>query len=156
MRLTHFTDYAIRVLMYLALHPERLCSIHEVAKAYGISQNHLMKVVSELASAGFLDAVRGRKGGLRLSRPADRITLGALVRRTEGDVDVVDCRQCTLVAACGMATCFDDAVSAFFRTLDGFTLADIMSNGKLAALLPASRLDSEQARKVAPPAADER
>ena len=135
MRLTRFTDYAIRVLMYLALHPERLCSIHEVAQAYEISQNHLMKVVSDLAAAGFLDAVRGRKGGLRLSRPPEQINLGALVRRTEIDVDVVDCDQCALGAACGMAPCFDQAVRSFFRTLDGFTLADIMRRDQLPSLL---------------------
>ncbi|MEF9604514.1 Rrf2 family transcriptional regulator, partial [Paracoccus sp. PXZ] len=83
MRLTRYTDYAMRVLLYLGREPERLCSIGEIAQAYGISQNHLMKVINDLVHAGFLASLRGRNGGIRLARPPAEINIGALVRHTE-------------------------------------------------------------------------
>ncbi|HTQ70336.1 MAG TPA: Rrf2 family transcriptional regulator, partial [Acidocella sp.] len=91
MRLTRFTDYAVRVMLYLAAHEDRLCSIAEIAKSYGISQNHLMKVVSDLAGAGYVQSLRGRGGGIRLARAATDINIGQMVRHTEGKVDLVGC-----------------------------------------------------------------
>src|SRR3546814_5564819 len=91
MKLTLFTDYSIRVLLHLAARPERLCSIAEVAQAYRISQNHLMKVVNDLARSGYIDSVRGRGGGIRLGKPPADINIGALVRHTEEGFNLVDC-----------------------------------------------------------------
>jgi len=141
-RLTRFTDYAVRVMLYLAAHSDRLCSIGEIAEAYGISQNHLMKVVSDLAGAGFIEALRGRNGGLRLARPAAEINMADLVRQTEGVVDLVDCAQCPIATACGMVSCFDDAVEAFFASLKKVTLADVYAKSRperFSKLLGAAR-----------------
>ncbi|MBW7935346.1 MAG: Rrf2 family transcriptional regulator, partial [Gemmatimonadaceae bacterium] len=85
MRLTRYTDYAVRVLMHLAVHPERLCSIGEIADAYAVSRNHLMKIVNDLVNTGYVASERGRLGGIRLSRPAAEIRIGELVRHTEGE-----------------------------------------------------------------------
>ena len=128
MKLTRYTDYALRVLMHLAARPERLSSIGEIARGYGISQNHLMKVVHDLRKAGFLDAVRGRSGGIRLARPASEINIGAVVRHTEEDFDLVECGACIIAPACGLTGVLGEALSAFMQTLDGYTLADIVEN----------------------------
>ena len=134
MRLTRFSDYAVRVLLYLATHEDRLCSISEIARAYGISQNHLMKVVSDLAGPDYVQSVRGRGGGIRLARQASEINIGQLVRHTEGQVDLVGCGECVLAPACGMTCVFKQAVETFFRTLDAYSLADIMTKGRPALL----------------------
>src|SRR5512147_3152354 len=91
MRLTVFSDYTLRVLMYLALDRTRLATIPEIAAAYGISENHLMKVVHQLACAGVVETVRGKGGGLRLARAPEQIQLGQIVRATEGDAPIVEC-----------------------------------------------------------------
>lgn len=134
MRLTRFTDFAVRVMLYLATHEERLCSIGEIAQAHGISQNHLMKVVSELAGAGFVQSLRGRSGGIRLARPAAEINAGALVRHTEGRIDLVGCGECILSPFCGMSCIFREAVENFFLTLDRYSLAEVMAKGEPAQL----------------------
>lgn len=129
MRLTRFTDYAVRVMLYLAAHEDRLCSIAEIAKSYGISQNHLMKVVSDLAGAGYVQSLRGRGGGIRLARAATDINIGQMVRHTEGKVDLVGCGECALAPACGMVCVFREAVERFFATLERYSLADIVTQG---------------------------
>ncbi len=130
MRLTRYTDFAIRIMLYLAAHEERLCSIGEIAESYGISQNHLMKVASDLAGSGYVQSLRGRGGGLRLARLASEINIGEMVRHTEGQVDLVGCGSCALAPACGMVCAFKNAVEAFFTTLETYSLADIMTNGR--------------------------
>ena len=130
MRLTRFTDFAIRVMLYLAAHEDRLCSIGEIAGAYGISQNHLMKVVSDLAGSGYVRSLRGRGGGIRLARPAAEINIGQMVRHTEGKVDLVGCGECALAPSCGMVCVFKDAVKSFFASLEKYSLADIMAKGR--------------------------
>lgn len=130
MRLTRYTDFAIRTMLYLAAHEDRLCSIGEIAESYGISQNHLMKVASDLAGSGYVQSLRGRGGGLRLARPASEINIGEMVRHTEGQVDLVGCGSCALAPACGMVCAFKNAVEAFFATLETYSLADIMTNGR--------------------------
>lgn len=126
MKLTLFTDYSMRVLLYLAAHPDRLCSISEVARGYGISQNHLMKVVNDLAKAGYIESVRGRGGGIRLGKPAEQINVGALVRHTEEGFDLVDCGSCVIAPACGMTGVLKEAVRAFLSVLDRYTIAELM------------------------------
>ncbi len=127
MRLTRYTDYAMRVLLYLGRQPDQLCSIAAVARAYGISQNHLMKVVNDLVNAGYLESVRGRNGGIRLARPAAEINVGALVRHTEDEFDLVGCGGCIIAPACGLTDVLSEAVCAFLATLDRYSLADILA-----------------------------
>jgi Rrf2 family nitric oxide-sensitive transcriptional repressor len=137
-RLTRYTDYAVRVLMHLAVHPDRLCSIGEIADAYAISRNHLMKIVNDLANAGYVASERGRFGGIRLARPAAEIGIGDLVRHTEGEDALADCGGCVVAPACGLSGALGEALGAFMGVLDGYSLADITRRGAaLGALLGA-------------------
>ena len=117
MRLTVFTDYALRVLIYLALDPERRVTIRDIADAYGISRNHLMKVVNSLTRAELVEASRGVNGGLTLAHPADEITVGEVVRKTEDDFDLVECfradNQCAITPECVLKHVFGQAQAAF-------------------------------------------
>ncbi|MBL8646192.1 MAG: Rrf2 family transcriptional regulator [Sphingosinicella sp.] len=136
MRLTRYTDYAVRVLMHLAVHPDRLCSIGEIADAYAISRNHLMKIVNDLANAGYVASERGRFGGIRLARPAAEIGIGELVRHTEGEDALADCGGCIVAPACGLTGALGEALGAFMAVLDGYSLADITrKRAALGALL---------------------
>jgi Rrf2 family transcriptional regulator, nitric oxide-sensitive transcriptional repressor len=135
LRLTRFSDYAIRVMLYLAAHTERLCSIAEIAKAHDISQNHLMKVVSDLAASGYIQSLRGRGGGIRLARPAQDINIGKLLRHTEGEIDLVGCSTCKLKGACRLPGPLDLALDAFFAVLEAYTLAQVMDDRGGALLL---------------------
>lgn len=128
MRLTRYTDYAMRVLLYLASQPDdRLSSIGEIARGYGISQNHLMKVVNDLVRAGYIESVRGRFGGIRLARHADTINVGQVVRHTEDDLDLVDCDGCVIAPACGLTGVLHEATRAFLAVLDSYSLADVQA-----------------------------
>jgi Rrf2 family nitric oxide-sensitive transcriptional repressor len=146
-RLTRYTDFAIRVMLYLAAHEDRLCSIGEIAGAHGISQNHLMKVASDLAGAGYVQSLRGRGGGLRLARDASQINIGHLVRHTEGKIDLVGCGECALAPACGMVCIFKDAVESFFKTLERHSLSDIMKNGRPDQLRQILALTGQSSRQ---------
>jgi Rrf2 family nitric oxide-sensitive transcriptional repressor len=133
MRLTMHTDFALRLLMLLALEPDTLHTIEEVATRYHISKNHLMKVAQTLAQQGFIDSVRGRGGGLRLAKPAERINLGAVVRSTEDSLVLVECfaretNTCIVASACGLRGPLDEALSAFFAVLGRYSLADLVAN----------------------------
>jgi Rrf2 family nitric oxide-sensitive transcriptional repressor len=127
MRLTRYTDFALRVLLYLGARPDGLASIASISRAYGVSQNHLMKVVNDLANAGYVASVRGRSGGVRLGKTPDQINVGAVVRHTEDSFQVVDCMSCVIAPVCGLTGALDDAVKAFLAVLDGYTLADLMT-----------------------------
>lgn len=126
MKLTRYTDYALRVLMFLAARPERQATIREIAGSYAVSQNHLMKVVQNLGKHGYVTASRGRTGGLRLARPAADINVGEVVRHTEEGMQLADCGSCVIAPACGLTAALDAAVGAFMRTLDSYTLADLV------------------------------
>ena len=131
MRLTVFTDYALRVLIYLALEPERRVRIREVAEGYGISHNHLMKVVNKLTRAELVEASRGVNGGLILARPPDGITVGEVVRKCEDDIALVECfrqdNQCVITADCVLAQVFGHALEEFMAILDQYTVADLVA-----------------------------
>ncbi|WP_322630233.1 RrF2 family transcriptional regulator, partial [Paracoccus rhizosphaerae] len=125
MKLTRYTDYALRALIYLAANDGGLASIRQIADAHGISQNHLMKIVQDLGSAGFVKTVRGRHGGLQLARPAAEITIGQVVRHTEDDGAMVDCSTCRIAEGCGLPTVFAEAREAFLTVLDRCRLSDV-------------------------------
>ena len=131
MRLTLHTDYALRLLMHLALAPERRVTISDVAEAFAISRNHLVKVAHELGKAGFVETVRGRGGGLRLARPAAEIAIGDVVRAMEEDFRIVECfdrgaSTCCIAPACRLKRLLRDALEAWAAVLDGATLADLV------------------------------
>jgi Rrf2 family nitric oxide-sensitive transcriptional repressor len=131
MRLTVYSDYSLRLLMYLALKDDGLATISEIAKSYGISKNHLMKVAHELGVAGYVDTVRGRNGGLRLAKPSEGIRLGDVVRRTEPDMALVPCFKpidapCSIRPSCVLREALQRARQAFNDVLDGYSLSDLV------------------------------
>lgn len=147
MRLTQHTDYAIRVLMYAASRwtregPEALSSIHEIAEAYGVSENHLMKVVHRLAQEGLLHTQRGRNGGLRLACDPSQTRVGDVVRRIEDDMALVECfapgSTCPLSANCRLAGALDEAKRAFIAALDRHTLADLVPRARAREIMALS------------------
>ena len=159
MRLTVYTDYTLRVLMYVAARPERLATIGEIAGAYGISKNHLMKVVNQLGTWGLLANVRGKGGGMRLGRPAESIILGDVIRRSEPDLALVPCFQpvdspCVIRPACSLRHALAEAREAFLAVLDRYSVADLVANGDaLTELLdrgPAGMAPPKVARRPTP------
>lgn len=140
MRLTKFSDYALRVLMYAAARNERLITIDETSKVYGISRAHLMKVVNQLTRAGYLTAVRGRSGGLALAKRPNAIKLGEVVRLTEPDFALTECfeprNECVVTARCRLRGALREALGAFIRTLDRYTLADLILNPRDFGIKP--------------------
>lgn len=142
MRLTNFSDYALRVLMYAAAREERLITIDETAKVYGISRAHLMKIVNHLTRAGYLKAVRGRSGGLTLAKRPNMIRLGDVVRATEPDFVLVECfgadGQCVIAPRCRLRGVLAEALEAFVGTLDRYTLADLILSPRDFGLRPAA------------------
>ena len=145
MRLTDYTDYALRVMLFLAVRPNGLSTIQDISDAYGISKNHLMKVVQQLGELGWIDTVRGRHGGLRLNERSLRLTIGQVVRATETDFALVGCfqrdggesRGCVIEPQCRLRRVLGTARDAFLAELDRHTLGDLAEPvaAPLAALL---------------------
>jgi Rrf2 family transcriptional regulator, nitric oxide-sensitive transcriptional repressor len=144
MQLTLFTDYALRMLMYLAIAGDRLVPIAEIAEAFDSSTHYMLKVAQELARLGYIDAVRGRNGGVRLSVEPSRIGLGQLVRETEPPGGVLDCvgnaeAECVIVGSCRLRRVLREAQQAFHQVLDRHTLSDLLTQrNKLRQLLQIS------------------
>jgi Rrf2 family nitric oxide-sensitive transcriptional repressor len=143
MRLTNWTDYTLRVLMYCAASEGRAApvTISEIAQAHAISRSHLTKIVMDLAGQGLLATARGRGGGLRLLKPASEVVLGDVVRLTESDFTMVECfdpgtNQCRLSSHCGLKGVLNAALQAYLRVLDGVTLADLLAPRPSSARLP--------------------
>ncbi|MHB1085445.1 MAG: RrF2 family transcriptional regulator [Thiobacillus sp.] len=135
MRLTAYTDYALRTLMYLAAHRDRLVTISEIADVHGISKNHLMKVVHQLGLIGMVDTLRGRNGGLRLNHEPADINIGDVVRQTETDFHMAECfdpsgNQCLYSPACALKDVLHSATMAYLGILDKVTLATLMKNSR--------------------------
>ena len=145
MRLTVYTDYSLRMLIYLAARDDGLATIAEVARSYSISEHHLTKVAHRLGRTGYIATLRGKGGGLRLARPAGEIGLGEVVRQTEPDMALVPCFRsagapagatCSIVPACGLRGVLGEALQAFMAVLDRYTLADLVqSRAELRSLL---------------------
>jgi Rrf2 family nitric oxide-sensitive transcriptional repressor len=130
MHLTTYSDYSMRVLVYLGLQREKLTTIADIAKAYDISENHLMKVVHHLALEGYIETVRGKGGGMRLAREPETINLGKLVRKTEGDDGLLACTyevsNCCIQPACNLVGILREAHNALFAVMEKYTLADLI------------------------------
>jgi Rrf2 family nitric oxide-sensitive transcriptional repressor len=133
MRLTLWTEYALRTLIYVGAADGRLATITQIAESFDISKAHLMKVVNKLGQQGYLDTVRGKGGGIRLARSVAEIRVGAVVRDTEEDLAVVGCLVetgfCRIEGCCVLRRALREATLAFLRTLDGYTLADLLAPG---------------------------
>ncbi|MFP4648785.1 MAG: RrF2 family transcriptional regulator [Halorhodospira sp.] len=133
MRLTRHSDYALRVLLFLGAADGRLVTIGAIAECFGISRNHLTKVVNRLAAHGFVETVRGKHGGIRLAMSAQQLSLGQLLRCTEEDFTLVECfstedRHCRIEGNCAVRTALNEALEAFLAVLDRYTLADLLHN----------------------------
>lgn len=136
MRLTSFTDYSVRVLMYVAMKEGELASIREVSEAYSISSNHLMKVIHHLGKGGYLETIRGKNGGFRLGKDASEINIGELIRYAEDDMAIVECfgnkeGRCSLREECNFSNIMLEALNAFMATVDKYTLSDLVKNGSI-------------------------
>jgi Rrf2 family transcriptional regulator, nitric oxide-sensitive transcriptional repressor len=133
MKLTGFTDYSLRVLIYLAAQPQRRATIAEIAGSFQVSENHLVKVVHFLGKSGWLANVRGKGGGLELAMPPELIGIGKVVRETEGAALVAECfavhgGKCSISGICRLQGVLGEAVAAFYGVLDRHTLADLVHN----------------------------
>ncbi len=143
MLLTYYTDYSLRVLMYLGVHRGRRINISEIAESYGISRNHLVKVVHNLARGGFVKSYRGKGGGIELARDPAKINVGQVVRYTEGPPRPVECfdaerNRCVITNACDLAKVIAEACDNFYATLGRYTLADLLKRrNRLEKLLAA-------------------
>jgi len=132
MHLTRYSDYAIRVLLYLAVKGEERTTISEIAETFSISRNHLMRIVQELSQKGYLTAIRGKNGGLLLGRQPETISLGKLVRDTEHEMALVECfrdeNNCVITPSCRLRPILAEALAAFLNVLDQYTLADLLAD----------------------------
>lgn len=159
MRLTLYTDFSLRILIYLgAKQREELTTIQDISHAYGISKNHLMKVSHELGKAGYIETVRGRKGGIRLALEPENINIGEVVRRMEDDFYLVECfnpsgGNCPISPVCGLKGVLGKALQAYLQVLDEYTLQDLLINkDDLRAILQErSEVTPPQTEDVLPP-----
>lgn len=140
MRLTTFSDYSLRVLIYLAAAPETRSTIADIASAFGISEHHLVKVVQLLGREGILLNTRGRKGGVQLARPAGEINVGQVLRLTEGRDLPAECfdpetNSCMLAGGCGLQRILKEAVEKFYAALGQYSVADLRASPRKVALL---------------------
>ena len=132
MQVTRFSDYSLRVLIYLAADPDRMATIEDISRGYDISKAHLMKVVHQLGLRGYLETVRGRGGGLRLARRPEEIRIGDVVRSTEENMALVECfdpasSECVIQSVCRLRPVLNEALAAFLDVLDRYTLADLVA-----------------------------
>lgn len=144
MQLTRFTDYSLRVLIYLGMHRDRLATISEIAEHFWISRNHLTKVVHQLGAHGYIETVRGKGGGMRLARQPELINIGEVVRDTEENMDIAECfnvsnKDCPLLPSCILKSALTEARESFLATLDFYRLSDLLVNQPARPGLAASR-----------------
>lgn len=150
MNLTLHTDYSLRILLYLAEHRERPVSTREISEAYGISRNHLVRVVQTLQSHSFVNAATGRSGGITLARDPSSINIGEVVRKTEPNFRIVECfdlktNTCRILPVCTLRGVLGKALHSFFGVLDGYTLADLVhieGSQRISDFLPIQSLEA--------------
>ncbi len=139
MRLTIHTDYAFRILMFLAVNNERLCTVEEIAKIYKISKNHLVKVTNTLVKAGFIEAIRGKGGGLRLAQNLEKLSVGTIIRITEPDFALVECflarNSCIVTPICQLKHILNQAINNFLKELDNHNLTELITDKNKMVLL---------------------
>lgn len=160
MRLTTYTDYTLRTLMYLGVHQGQSVTIRDIADAYDISKNHLMKVVHQLGLAGLVETVRGRNGGLKLKKAPEEINLGAVIRATEPDFFMAECfddvrNHCVLSPACGLQGVLRSATSAYLAVLDNNTLAGLLKETGVQPLRTVTIAAPVSRRQPALPSVDQ-
>ena len=136
MRLTTYSDYSLRVLIYLSSEPrEKLVNIKDIAEAYDISKNHLMKIIYNLGKMGYIETIRGRNGGIRLAKSPSEINIGEIIRKTEEDFNIVECFEhgntCVITPVCSLKHIFNNALEQFLHVLDQYTLDDIVKNNAM-------------------------
>lgn len=148
MRITGYTDYSLRVLIYVTAQGDRLATIQEIADRYSISKNHLMKVVHQLTRKGYLESIRGKKGGIRLKPKPAEINLGILVREMEPDLNLVECfgpnNTCVISPICSLKGVLNEALQAFLGSLDQYTLADITPSSDIPQLIRLLNIPPEE------------
>jgi Rrf2 family nitric oxide-sensitive transcriptional repressor len=140
MKLTDYTDYSLRTLIYVAVHPDELVTIQQIADTFSVPKNHLIKVVQRLGQLGYLYTLRGRTGGIRLGRAASEINVGEVIRATEPDFGMVECfrgeeNRCVITGACGLQHVLAEALRAWFAVIDGYTLEDLLGAPTLTKAL---------------------
>lgn len=130
MQLTKYTDLSLRVMMHLALEPDQLGTIKDIAERYHVSRNHLVKVVHQLVNLGYLQSVQGRGGGITLAKPASKINVGKVVRQMENNLNVIDCEaaNCPLTPSCILKRALNEATKSFLQVLDTYTVDDLVKN----------------------------
>ncbi|PFH86447.1 MULTISPECIES: RrF2 family transcriptional regulator [unclassified Bacillus (in: firmicutes)] len=136
MRLTTYSDYSLRVLIFLSSEPgEKLVNIKDIAEAYDISKNHLMKIIYNLGKMGYIETIRGRNGGIRLAKLPSEINIGEIIRKTEEDFNIVECFEhgntCVITPVCSLKHIFNNALEQFLKVLDQYTLDDIVKNNAM-------------------------
>jgi len=156
LKLTAYSTYAVRTLMFAALHPDRLCQCQEVADAFSISKAHLVKCIHQLGQWGFLHCVRGRNGGFRLARDAAAISIGEVIRKTEDTLELVECfnsrtNTCPLIKKCTLSVAMQRAMDGFIAELDALSIADVTANqDDLLGLLAFANISDGPAAKAGP------
>jgi len=158
MKLTQYSDYSLRVLIYLGVNPDdRLSTITEISSSYDISRNHVVKVVHNLGQLGYIETIRGKNGGMRLAMKPEDINVGKLIRKTEANLDIVECfgedGNCVLTPTCQLRWALDEALTAFLVTLDRYTLADLIKPKKeiqaqIINILPAKSAASQKPKST--------
>lgn len=138
MRLTRYTDYALRVLLFLAPRSE-LTTVGEIANFYKISQNHLVKIVQDLVKYEYIESFKGRGGGMRLLKSPDKINLGEFVKRFEPDMRLIDCIGCKIAGSCALPLPLNRAVAAFLQVLDQYSLQDIVDSSENLSIIFGNR-----------------
>ena len=139
MQITRYTDYSLRVLIYLAINKQQLTTINDIATSYNISKNHLRKIVQQLNQQGYVLATRGKNGGIKLNREPKDLNIGRLVREIEDKNKLIECfgddNQCVITPSCQLKNIFAEAQENFFKTLDAYTLQDLIGEPQQAALI---------------------
>ena len=155
MHMTLQTDYALRMLIYLAIHEPRPSTVHDVAESYGISRNHLLKIVLKLRDMGLVATARGRSGGIHLAVPPEKVNIGAVVRDLGDEFPVVECMKagggaCVLSPICRLKGVVREALGAYLSVFDKYSLADLVANrAELASVLGAYKLVGGSAEQAA-------